>query len=184
MKSLKLTVVIILIIVVLVLVIPLFLPGSVKVSGDKCMKAPVELVFNQVNVLKNWKKWSPFISDTTMKISYEGAESGVGAKYSWAGDKVGNGKLEIVKSEQNEYIETKLDFGPQGTAGGEWRFITKEDSTCVSWTINIYDLQYPFGRWLGLMMKSGMKPVIDKALTKMKNIVEENNSPEINQKDN
>jgi hypothetical protein len=176
MKPLKLTVVIILVIVVLLLVIPLFLPETVEVSGNRCMKASPGVVFNQVNVLKNRENWSPFNSDTTMELVYSGNDSGVGAKYSWSGEKVGNGNLEIVKSVPGKYIETKLDFGPQGSAGGEWRFRSKGDSTCVTWTIKIYNLQYPFGRWLGLMMKNGMKPVIDKALVKMKNAVENNSA--------
>ncbi len=186
MKPLKLTVTIILILVVLILVLPLFLSKNVDVSGSKCMKASRGNVFEQVNVLKNWQNWSPFTSDSTMQVTYEGNDEGVGAKYIWTGEKVGNGSLEIVKSEPGKYIKTKLDFGPQGTAAGEWEFGTKGDSTCVTWTIHIYNLQYPFGRWLGLMMKSGMKPVIDKALTKMKRVVEheKQNVDSVNNKNN
>ena len=180
MKALKLTLTIIAIIIILVLIIPVFLPNNVEVSGSKCMKATKETVFNQVNILKNWQNWSPFTTDSTMKIMYSVNDTGVGAQYHWSGKKVGKGSLKIIKSEPYNYIKTELDFGPQGTSGGKWNFDVKGDSTCVTWTIDIYKLQYPFGRWLGLMMKSGMKPVIDKALTKMKNFVENDNLPENN----
>ena len=172
MKPLKLTVLIIVVIIVLFLAVPFFLPGTVVITQNQCMKAVPELPFLQVNELKNWENWSPFTDDSTAVITYNDIANGVGAGYSWKGQKLGKGSLAIVKSEPYRYIETKIDFGPQGTVKGSWNFQPANDSTCVTWSLTIDNLKYPFGRWLGLMIKGGMKPMMKNGLVKMKEIVE------------
>ena len=175
MKALKLTVVIIFVIVILLLLIPLFLPDTVTITEKSCMKASPELVFRQVNILKNRENWSPLTSDSTLKITYAGATMGVGATYSWKGKKMGKGSLTIEKSEPYRSIQNKLDFGPQGKVVGLWQFKKLNDSVCVTWSVTMLHLKYPFGRWLGLMMKSGMKPLLNKGLHQMKLFVEKQN---------
>ncbi len=172
MKALKLTVMIIVVIVILLLIIPIFLSNTVTVSQTQCIKTSPQTVFNQVNEIKNWEHWSPFTNDSTMIITYFGPDMGVGAGYRWKGEKMGKGSLTIEKSEPYKLIKNKLDFGPQGKVIGTWNFNQQGDSICVTWSIKLLDLKYPFGRWLGLMMKSGMKPMLKKSLQKMKTYTE------------
>ena len=136
------------------------------------MKSVPELPFHQVNIIKNWEKWSPFNSDSTAVITYNDTAMGTGAAYSWTGEQLGKGSLTIVKSEPYRFIQTEVDFGPEGTVTGTWNFKPVKDSVCVTWSLKIDGLAYPFGRWLGLMMKSGLQPMMKEGLHKMKEIVE------------
>ncbi len=170
MKALKLTLTIIFLIIVLFLIIPVFLPTHVGAESSITMKAKPELVFEQVNVLKNWKNWSPFETDSTMVNTYEGPEQGVGAQRHWKGQKMGTGSIKIVLSHPFSDIETQLNFGPQGQGKGRWHFQQKGDQTFVKWHLQINKLQYPFGRWLGLIMPEMIKKLIDQGLNNLKTV--------------
>jgi effector-binding domain-containing protein/uncharacterized protein YndB with AHSA1/START domain len=165
MKVLKTLGIIILSLIAVFLIVPLFLPHQVEINSEKTIKAKPETIFEQVNNLKNWKRWSPFEMDSTMVDTFEGPESGVGAKRTWTGKHSGTGSLIIVKSEPYKLIENKLIFGKDNDgAKGTWKFTDTGDGVKVSWTIFIDDLKYPFERWYGLMSLSVMEPLMKKGL--------------------
>jgi hypothetical protein len=113
MKTLKKIGIILLIIIGLFLVISLFLPSKVYVERSIVINAPVENVFEQVNTLKNWEKWSPWHEiDPNMGLKYEGPESGTGAQYSWTSEhkNVGNGRLVITNSAPYDSIVSEMYF--------------------------------------------------------------------------
>ncbi|NOX84742.1 MAG: hypothetical protein GXO86_02065 [Chlorobi bacterium] len=172
MKALKIFGTIILIIVAAFLIIPLFLPSEVAVSETQFIKAKPEVVFRQVNELKKWFAWSPFEDDTTTVNTFEGPDRGIGAKRSWKGDKSGEGTLTIAVSRPYEYIENQLTFGENQKAIGSWSFVPRDDGTEVTWTLKTVDLQYPFGKWMGLMMNSLLQPMLEKGLKKLKTVAE------------
>ncbi len=173
MKALKVFGFIILILIAIFLIIPLFLADSVTISSEKTIQAKPAAVFQQVNLLRNWKNWSPFEADTTMVDTYEGSEAGVGAKRTWSGEKSGNGSLTIIESEPYNMIRTQLEFGDEGSsATGTWNLNETEEGVRVVWAIHIADLRYPFERWYGLMSKSVMKPLMEQGLTTLKTVAE------------
>ena len=174
--SLRLTLLIITGIIVLLMVIPVFLPGDVIVEASTEIKATPEVVYNEVNVLRNWKKWSPFENDSTMVNKYEGPAAGTGARRSWTSKHNGNGNIMITKSEPDYLIETKMDFGAPGAAEGRWTFSNEQGKIQVRWQLHIQKLQYPFGRWLGLMLKKMMTPVLEDGLSKLKSVTEKQKS--------
>jgi hypothetical protein len=96
--------------VVLVIVIALQ-PAEFRIERSITMAAAPEAAHAQVNDFHQWGAWSPWDKmDPSMKRSYEGAPSGVGAKYAWAGNnQVGEGRMTIEKSEPSE-IAIKLEF--------------------------------------------------------------------------
>ncbi len=159
-------------IIVLFLIIPVFLPAHAGAESSITIKAKPELVFEQVNILKNWKSWSPFENDSTMVNTYEGPEQGVGAQRHWKGQKMGTGSMKIVLSHPFSDIETQLNFEPQGNGEGRWHFQQKGDQTLVVWHLQIYNLQYPFGRWLGLFMPEMIKKLTDQGLNNLKAVSE------------
>ncbi len=170
--SLRLTLLIISAIIIFIMVIPIFLPGDVTVEVTTGIKASPETVFNEVNVLRNWKSWSPFEEDSTMVDKYSGADKGVGARRTWTSRHMGNGNMVITKSVPWRLIETKLDFGTPGAAEGTWTFTNKHGNTQVKWQLHILRLQYPFGKWLGLIMDKMTTPVLEKGLNNLKIIIE------------
>jgi uncharacterized protein YndB with AHSA1/START domain len=74
--------------------------------------APPEKVFGYLNDFRQWRAWSPWENlDPNLQRTYSGADSGVGAKYAWEGNKnVGAGSMEIVESNAPSKISLKLDF--------------------------------------------------------------------------
>ncbi|MBF6196064.1 SRPBCC family protein [Nocardia implantans] len=68
-------------------------------------------VHGLINDFRKWVEWSPWEDlDPQLQRSYSGAESGVGARYAWSGNrKAGAGSMEIVGSADRE-IGVRLEF--------------------------------------------------------------------------
>jgi hypothetical protein len=73
-----------------------------------------------------------------MKVTLDGAEEGVVAKYGWKGDKVGEGKMEITESKPPEKINIRLEFAGAmaGVCPTEFTFQSAGDETLVTWTMS------------------------------------------------
>jgi effector-binding domain-containing protein/ribosome-associated toxin RatA of RatAB toxin-antitoxin module len=178
MKAIKFIVVILLIMIAFVLIVPFFLADHVVVSQTQLIKAAPATVFHEVNTLENWEKWSPFDADTAMTVSYEGSESGVGAKMLWAGKE--SGSLTIVESNPYKSIKTEIVYGQDGTTNGIWQFDETPEGVLVTWSLELHDMSYPFEKWFGLAMESIMKPMLTKGLSDLKTLTEViSNPPEI-----
>jgi uncharacterized protein YndB with AHSA1/START domain len=114
-------------------------PAGFRVVRSATIAAPAPAVFAQVNDLHNWEAWSPWAKlDPAMTKSYEGAAAGVGAIYSWSGDKqVGEGRTTITESRPDERIRIKLEFVRPFTATNdvEFTFAPEGDNTVVTWSM-------------------------------------------------
>jgi uncharacterized protein YndB with AHSA1/START domain len=87
-------------------------PGQFRVARSATIQAPPEAVFPLVNDFHKWAVWSPWEKlDPSMKKTFSGAESGVGAVYAWSGNSdVGEGRMTIGESQPNERLEIRLEF--------------------------------------------------------------------------
>ncbi|MEJ2596641.1 MAG: SRPBCC family protein [bacterium] len=178
MKVLKILAVIILILVAAYLIVPLFLSDNVVIRAEENMDAKPEVVFRQVNSLKNWVNWSPFEADTTLKNKFSGPDRGVGCKREWDGEQAGQGTMEIMKSEPYTYIQNKISFAPgQGGGNGSWNFEPNPEGVHVTWSIHLQDLSYPHARWMGLMMQSVLAPMMEKGLNDLRQLTEKMPQP-------
>ena len=178
MKPLRIIAIIVLVLVALFFIVALFLPSKVHVERSMVMNCKSYKIFDEVNNLQNWTAWSPFEDeDTSMKIIYEGPDSGVDAIMKWTSKMNGSGKLTIVESIPTTYIKAALDFMKSGTAQSEWNFIESDTGTIVTWILDIGNLPYPMGRYFGLAMPKMMNKTYDLGLTNLKNLCE--NLPEI-----
>lgn len=145
------------------------MPENTIVSRSREIAAPDSVLFNYVNRLDQWEKWSAWAKlDPNMKMEYSPARQGVGAWYAWSGNsKVGKGKLEITDVIQNKLIVDKMTFEDYTPAVGRVMFDAKGDKTLVTMEM---DLQYgnnPFMRLMGGMMKSMINNDYDKCLENM-----------------
>jgi uncharacterized protein YndB with AHSA1/START domain len=86
-------------------------PDQFSISRSVVIKAPPEKIFPLINDFHNMQTWSAWEKiDPTMKRTYSGATSGVGAHYAWQGNKdIGSGSMEITESTPTK-ITMKLDF--------------------------------------------------------------------------
>ena len=115
------------IVVVLLLAVYLILcicgPGKMHVERSIQINQKSDVVFNEINTLKQWQLWSYWDNiDPNMQSTYEGPESGVGAVHKWTSenDSVGNGSLTIKTSTPNTLIECDLAFEGMGTSTSGW----------------------------------------------------------------
>jgi len=171
MKAIKVIGIILLILIVLILVIALFLPKDLTVERTVMIKAADKVVFEQVNCMRNWEKWSPW-QDSLMTNSYEGPECGVGAKQIWEHKTMGGGSQTITESTEGKTLKTELDFGKMGKATSSWLFEQAGDSTRVTWGFR-EPMNYPIGRWASILFVKGvMVKSYDLGLSNLKKLAE------------
>jgi uncharacterized protein YndB with AHSA1/START domain len=134
----KILIVIALVIAVLAIIIALQ-PAEFRVERSATISAPPPAVFAQVNDFHKWEAWNPWGKiDPTMKQTYEGAPTGTGAIYTWAGNKeVGEGRMTITESRPNDLIRVKLEFYKPFTATNtaEFTFKPEGNQTLVTWSM-------------------------------------------------
>ncbi len=153
------------------------LPGKVHFERQIDIAAPADVVYNQVHELKNWPSWSAWYAlDPTAKIVYSSpASAGLGAWYTWDGDKktVGSGKLMILEADSAKLVRCKMNFGNNSESFADFKLTaTDSTSTKVVWTFDTDHGLNPFARWFGLMLESFLSPDFEKGLTSLKTVCE------------
>jgi surface antigen len=111
-------------------------PATFHIERSVTIAAPAEAAFAQVDDFHAWSAWSPWEKmDPDMKRTFEGAPSGRGAKYAWAGnDKVGEGRMTIEKSDRPSKIVINLEFIKPWTATNTATFAFAPAGTGVNVT--------------------------------------------------
>jgi effector-binding domain-containing protein len=164
-----------LVIVVAVLaVIGFFLPAKMSMERSTVINAPSAIIFDQINILKNWEQWSPWVKmDPGVKMSFAGPASGEGASYSWDGEKTGKGAMIITKSTPEEII-TSLTFegddGKPAIAG--FKLAPEGEATKLTWYFDSEVGSNPMHRWMMVIMKGMMGDQFDQGLASIKEIAE------------
>ncbi len=175
MKILKNILLGIIILLAVLFVVSLFLPSKIFVQRSMVMNAPASTVFEQINVLKNWEKWSPWHKmDSNMLLTYDGPESGVGASYTWSSEmkNVGNGKLTLSGVWPNDSIITNLEFDGQNNAVSGYYLKEVEGGTELTITMKVDMGNNPFYKYMGLLLDKYIGEDYIKALNNIKTIVE------------
>ncbi|WP_280241733.1 SRPBCC family protein [Nocardia abscessus] len=82
-----------------------------EVVRSAVITAPPGRVHGLIDDFHEWVKWSPWEDlDPQLQRSYSGADSGVGARYAWSGNRrAGAGSMEIIGSADRE-IGVRLEF--------------------------------------------------------------------------
>ena len=140
LKILLIVGLILLVVIIGLLVVVSRKPDTIHYERSRVMKAPPAVIHTFLENFHNWGQWSPWEKiDPAMKRTYEGSESGVGAMYSWSGDKnIGSGKMTILENKPGELIVIKLEFFTPMAATNEARFvlIPAEGGTRVTWIMD------------------------------------------------
>lgn len=114
-------------------------------------------VHGLINDFHRWVEWSPWEDlDPQLQRSYSGADSGVGARYAWSGNrKAGAGSMEIIGSADRE-IGVRLEFLKPMKATNMVTFLLSpvETGTEVTWRMT--------GQQTGLMGVIGKFIPMDK----------------------
>ena len=153
----------------------LFISNNYKIERDIYIKAPASVVFNQINNLKNWSKWNTWLKmDTTMKVTYNNIEAGVGAQYQWtsANKNVGNGSMQIKKSVQDQSVESELLFEGEGNAVNGFNIQPTGDSVKLTTYFESEVGWNPLHKYMMLMFKGMMIDMTDNGLKAIKELAE------------
>lgn len=108
-----------------ILIAAAFQPDTFRVERSVTIKAPAEKIFPYLNDFKSMAEWSPWEKvDPKVKRSYSGAESGVGAKYAWEGNKdIGKGNITIIESVPVSKITYDIEFLEPMQAKDQYGFV-------------------------------------------------------------
>lgn len=162
-------------IVVLLAVIALQ-PATFQVERKTTIAAPAAVVFAQVNDFHNWDKWSPWAKlDPGMKQTYDGAESGTGAKYHWVGnDEVGEGNMAITDSRPDKLIRIDLEFLKpfKNSCVTEFTFEPDSDQTRLAWKMSGKNTFLTKAFHLFINMDKMIGSDFEKGLAQIKSIAE------------
>ncbi len=144
-----------------------FLPSESVVTREILISAPADSVFEQFNTLKNWKKWSYWDqADPTMKSTYKGPESGVGATHAWVSEEMGTGSLTIIESNRPTNIKYELRFEDMPPSYGSLSLMGEGNDLLVTIEMRM-NMPFIF-RPMGLIMDKMMGPDFEKSLTGLK----------------
>ena len=164
------------VIIVVFLIIVALQPGEFRVTRSANVTAPQAAVFDQVNDLHKFEKWNPWGKiDPAMKVSYEGAATGVGSVYKWAGNnEVGEGRMTITESRPSDLVRIKLEFLKPfaSTADTEFTFKPQGNQTAVTWSMSGKNNFIAKAMCLFMSMDKMIGSQFEKGLADMKAIVE------------
>lgn len=139
--------------------------GDYLIESKRTIKAPISVVFDDVNDYKNWKHWGPWYEmDSTIVAEYPEKTSGEGASYSWT-SREGKGTMETTSVIPNKEILQNINFGAGSTPKVFWKFDSVENGTEITWgmkgTSGFIEKIY----WLTQGgIEKNMKPMYDRGL--------------------
>jgi hypothetical protein len=115
-------------------------PSRFRITRSAVVNATPGQVFDQVNDLHAWERWSPWLeADPSARTSYEGSAAGPGAVFTWAGNRnVGSGRMTITESRPPDLVRLRLDFAQpfESTSVAEFTFAPEGDRTLVTWSMS------------------------------------------------
>ena len=131
--------VIIAVIIVGIVVASRLQPETYTVERTGTIAAPPSVVFAQITNFRNWKKFDPCMElDNNTVFTYEGPESGVGAKYHWASDVAGKGSMVITMTTPNEEVKfdqhTLKPWESHATSG--FKLVPDANGTRLTWSMS------------------------------------------------
>jgi len=156
MRLLKNLLLAIVAVVIVFAVVGALLPRTVHIERTIDIDAPPVIVYTLVEGFARFNDWSPWadIDPEGTEYTYSGPATGVGARMSWSSDnpRVGVGSQEIVGAEPYRRVDTRLDFGPQGTAQAFVQLDPLDTGTRTTWGFETDFGWNLVGRYLGFFM--------------------------------
>jgi len=164
------------VVIIVFLVVVAIQPSEFRVARSATMSAPAPAVFAQVNDFHKWEAWNPWGKiDPAMKQTYEGAPAGIGAIYTWIGNKeVGEGRMTLSESHPSDLIRIKMEFYKPfaATNTAEFTFKPAGNQTAVTWSMTGKNNFMAKAIHLFMNMDKMIGGQFEKGLAEMKSIVE------------
>ncbi|MEP6646269.1 MAG: SRPBCC family protein [Saprospiraceae bacterium] len=159
---------------ILILAIILFsflLPKEVTISRSITINAPIDRVFDEINDLRNWEKWSPWKRmDPMMEMTFSNPPVGQGAYYKWVSkDKhLSSGTCTLANVTANEDIVTALHSDEWGDSSASFHFAHKGNDIQLTWSMNNKVGVMPWSKYMGAFKKRILQKQFDQGLQGIK----------------
>ena len=181
MKILKKILIVLVVLIGIAGICGMFMPSRLTMERSTIINANEQIVFDQINTLKNWEKWSPWQKmDPTVKMIYNSIPSGLGASYEWSSDNsnTGSGSLTISESVPYSLIKITLDFKENGIGTSDFKLAQAEGGVKLSWGFESDTDSNPFKKlMMNTLGKSFMNKTYDEGLAAIKQIAESMPAP-------
>jgi len=153
------------------------IPPNWMVTRSITMNADSSKIYPLISNFKEWDKWSPWSTskDASVHYTYDGPESGIGAKQSWTSDKMGKGWMQLTTADPQTGVSYELFIdmnGHQSTLQGNLSFKVEGASTQVTWTDHGYSGNNYVDRWMSLFVKPMLGKQFDIGLANLKAMAE------------
>lgn len=146
------------------------------IERSTTIEAPPEKIYGHIIDLHKMEAWSPWVGmDPDMTRTYSGPESGVGARYSWSGNrKVGTGSMEITDAKENQRVDIDLEFlKPFKARNKAWMTLEPQGGgTHVTWAISGEKTLMTKVMSIFKSLDSMMGPDFERGLANLKKVAE------------
>jgi hypothetical protein len=151
-----------------------FLSPKFTVSRSLVMAAPADKIYPLIASPRQWKQWSVWNKrDPDMAITYEGPESGPGAKWTWTSKSQGDGAMTFTQADPVRRVGYDLFFPDfNTTSSGHFALEPAGTGTKVTWVMNGDMGSNPLYRWIALMSDSMVGKDFDEGLAGLKALAE------------
>lgn len=127
------------VLIVIILLLASRKPETVHYERSTLINASPEKILPHLVDFRRWQAWSQWDKlEPDMKRTYDGAVSGVGAKYAWEGKKkAGAGSMEFTEASNNG-VKVDLRFIKPWKAEciAQFHFASQPNGTNVRWTMD------------------------------------------------
>ncbi len=115
-------------------------PDTFRIQRSLVIQAPPGKISPLINDFHNWPQWAPQDrEDATMKRTFGGAESGVGATSDWSGiGQTGAGRMEIAASTPSKSVIVDVDWRRPFAARNINEFTLDPDGTSTKVTCSMH----------------------------------------------
>lgn len=158
----------------LVVVIGFLLPAEWKVERSIVVNAPPAAIHPYIDDMAKWKEWSPFDrEDPAMTMEISTPSAGVGSWRQWKSEKMGDGRIDVVRSDAAKGVWMKLTMDGWDSFGIDFLYEPAgEGATKVTWVDAGRAGANPFHRWMVLGLDSMMGPYFERGLADLKALAE------------
>lgn len=160
---------------VLIFLLSLLLPSRAIVERSGVIDAPIATVYGQVNDLKTWPSWNPWMA--AQEVTYSATAAGNGASANWIvsqSQKRIPAKVIFTNSEPGKGVYYNMEFEGLKPVNGTFNFKPSTDGkgTVIMWRV-VTELGYlPWWKFRGFLADRLTGPQLEDGLTKLKSICE------------
>jgi uncharacterized protein YndB with AHSA1/START domain len=145
-----------------------------EVEKSRRIEAPAERVWPHVREFENWPAWSPWLNaEPDCKLDYRADGRG----YTWKGEIVGSGEIEVLGEEPGRSLDLRLTFLEpwKATNRTSFRLDEGDGTTEVTWDMT-GSLPF-FLFWMKKMMSAWVGTDYERGLAMLKDVVETGGNP-------